>query len=396
MSDKKRFSHLDRMKDSLKGFVHRSPSQKPTSNLSISNPPTGSTSPNSASMTQAPDVTKTHENPGAMPHLVQSGSDPVPRIVKADFVLIYNGESHADLNDQKIWWMESMDGQYKYFDSEAIRCLRKHSGGIESKQLYRKTGLFRLIRDDSLHEEETDILESEQHWSEKIPLLIVKFCSKNPYVGFHLEIRWDYSDLSIHKVKDEKYAHTIWRAIQDKHQNNWQDEEYIPRKDLDEIFSEGTIKELVNSDESLAKLSQQSPNGDRSFDKNKFIIDVIAVASRLLALCVYSRLPLACLYHLMDNGHKDTDLPLTESECPHGEYKSEFHDLIMTQWRFIAHNFINKEGRPKHEKLRRKIVVPIISAEGIAEGGFGKVFKVHIDPDHHFLCSVSSLGQKEK
>lgn len=331
-----------------------------------------------------------------MPHPVQSGSDPVPRIVKADFILVYNGESHTDLNDQEIQWMESMDRQYKCFDSEAVRCLRKHAGGIESKQLYRKTGLIRLIRDDSLHEEGRDILESEQHWSEKIPLLIVKFCSKNPYVGFHLEIRWDYSDLSNLEVKDEKYARTIRRAVQDKHQKNWQDEEYIPRKVLDEIFSEGTIKELINSDESLAKLSQQSTNGDRSFDKNKFIDDVIAVASRLLALCVHSHLPLACLYHLMENGHKDTDLPLTESECPHDDYKSEFHDLIMTQWRFIAHNFINKGGRPKHEKLRARIVVPIISAEEIAEGGFGKVFKVHIDPDHHFLRSVSSLGQEEK
>ena len=427
MSSQEPVPRLRRIKKSCKRVIHSIWPKHRSFNPSISNSPTAAISPHSASVAQAHKATDTHNtaphpttviqtllpdqpshfhsipsstsqdrdaDPDIDPLIVQPESGPVPPEVKADILLVYNGDSYTDLKNQTIRWMGR--AQYKYFDSEAIRTLRKHRKDLEFKQLYRKTGLCRLIRNDNQHEEDTEILESEQHWSEKIPLLVVRFCSKNPYVEFHLAIRWDYSDLSIHKVEDEEYAHTVRRAVQDKHQTNWQQETYIPRKDLDEIFSEGTIKELINSDKSLEELSQKSTNGELSFDKTEFTDRVIHWATRLLALCVHSHLPLSCLYHLMDAGKKDTDLPLTALNCPDSTYKSGFQDLIMNQWLFIAHRYTYEDRRPKHEKLDLKVIVPIISADAVAEGGFGKVFKVYIDPDHHFFCSVSSRGTEQR
>jgi serine/threonine protein kinase len=310
----------------------------------------------------------------ANPHLVSYGSGLLSNKVKCDVILVYNEKEYHDLKDSTIEWLDP--SQYKSFDKASIRVLREH-GIPEIKQLYRKSGRCRLINDDNHREVESRILEDERQWSEVLQLLITSFFRANPYVPFHLEIRWEYSDLAIGKVEGERYAITVQRAIEKKLKRNWQDDEFVPRKDLVEIFSESTIKELINNDRSIQLSSD---------DKEKFIEDVTYCATRLLAVCVYADLPLACLYHLIRHEHKDIDLPLTPLHCPEEAYSKKFRDLLKWQCGFIAHEF--DKGRPKHRQLKDKIIVPIMFdkvQDKLGEGGFGMVYKVYIDPDHHFF-----------
>ena len=309
--------------------------------------------------------------------------------VNCRVILIYDGKEYTPDLEAQIPWLDR--SQYHIYDKAALASLRAR-GVPDSKQLYRKAGTCRLIRDDNDHEEESRILENERQWSEALPLLVTSFWSRNPYVKFRLEIIWEYSDLSINKVKGQRYAVTVSNLVNSKLQENWHKQEYIPRKDLDEIFSDDTIRELIYSDTSLQELASASPSGGEPLDRDQFIKDISLAASRLLAICIYVDLPLACLYHLMANGFTNVDLPLTNVHCPNDMYRKKFGDFMKWQGGFIAHMFNDDKGRPVHQKLADEVVVPITfdeEADRLGEGGFGEVFRVRIDPDHHLFSTVS-------
>jgi hypothetical protein len=193
-------------------------------------------------------------------------------------------------------------------------------------------------------------LENEGQWLEVLPYLITSFVSKRPYIKFHLEIFWEYSDLSINKVDNEAYSDTVRRVIHEKLKLNWENQKFIPRKDLFEILSDSTVKELINSDKSLNKI--------QGLDRDKFIQEVALAASRLLAICIFANLPLACLYELTQRGLSDIDLPLKELDCPNGVYQVSFSNFVIWQGAFIAHVFEDDGGRPKHRKLVDEVVLP--------------------------------------
>jgi hypothetical protein len=315
--------------------------------------------------------------------LVKTGSQLVSDKVDSVVILGYNGKTHRAL-DGPIRWLDK--SQYTHFDYAADRWLRDWGALPDSIQLYRKSGRCRLISHEDNREFDSKILENEEQWSEVLPYLITSFVSKHPYIKFYLEILWEYSDLSINKVENEPYAVTVRKVIHGKSKLNWQNDRFIPRKDLVEILSESTVKELINNDRSLNKIQY--------LDKDKFIQEVALDASRLLAICVYVDLPLACLYELTQQGHSDIDLPLTELHCPMGTYEVSFSNFVLWQGAFIAHDFEDDEGPPKHRKLADDVVLPIMFNEKqdlLGEGGFSWVYKVRIDPDHHFFSAVSYL-----
>jgi hypothetical protein len=317
------------------------------------------------------------------PDFIKTGSQIVSDKVDCIVTLVYDGKPHCAHELDQIHWLEK--SEYARFDYAVNRWLRDR-GVPDSKQLYRKSGRCSLVSDDDKREFDSKILENEGQWSEVLPYLITSFVSKRPYIKFHLEIFWEYSDLSINKVDNEAYADTVRRVIHEKSKLNWENQRFIPRKDLVEILSDSTVKELINSDKSLNKI--------QGLDRDKFIQEVTLEASRLLAICVYVNLPLACLYELTQRGLSDLDLPLKEMHCPNGVYQVSFSSFVLWQGAFMAHVFENDGRRPKHRKLADEVVLPIICNKDedlLGEGGFGMVYRVHIDPDHH-LFSVVSAG----
>ena len=45
-----------------------------------------------------------------------------------------------------------------------------------------------------------EILETQEYWSEALPLQLTTFIASHPYIEFHIEIRWEYSALTIYRI----------------------------------------------------------------------------------------------------------------------------------------------------------------------------------------------------
>jgi serine/threonine protein kinase len=316
----------------------------------------------------------------------QDTEELAPKEITCTLEVTYGDTIVDRLEGRKVKWQDQ--DTYDILNAAAVKCL-SHYSRAASKQFYLKSGRCRLIRHDSNKEAASEILETREQWSESLPLMIMTFCSQNPYVKFHLEVQWEYSGLQIERVDGQNYAVTIANVVHEKMKKNWEDKSFVPRKDLDEIFTRATVAALITEDSSLHDDAFLSTNG-RPLDEASFIEDVHAVASRLLAICVYADLPLICLYKLRQQKVEDIKLPLTGISCPVASYSHKFQIAMTIQGMFIAHEFrLNNKRRPEHQQLDQAVVVPILfdqsddSEDRIGQGSFGKVFKVRIDSSHH-------------
>jgi Protein kinase domain len=305
---------------------------------------------------------------------------------RADFLIIpiYDGKEHPQPHMCRLGWMEPRC--FSGVNNAALRLVREYHKVPEATQLYRKSGSCRLINNETHEVEESRIVENERQWAEAIPQMVMEHFRKSTYDKFHLEIRWEYSALSISVVKGERYATTVQTVVHKKLVMNWEDEKYIPRRDLDEIYRESTIKTLVEADESIDRLLLSAD------DANEFLEQINLHATRLLAICIHIDMPLACLYRLVERNYKDENLPLSrkESHCPLEEYEFKFESFMKWQGAFVAHTFVNDKGGPKHMLLADNVVLPITfdkTEPSLGHGGFGDVKKVYIHSDHHYFSS---------
>jgi Protein kinase domain len=316
------------------------------------------------------------------PHSIRtSGSQVSP---DADFriIPIYDGKEHSKPHKCKLPWMDPRG--FAEVNNVALRLVREHHDVSEDEQLYRKSGRCRLINNETDEVEESRIVENERQWAEAIPQMVMEHVCKPNYDKFHLEIRWEYSALSIRAVNGEKYATTVQTVVHKKLVTNWEDEKYIPCRDLDEIYQESTIKTLVQGDESIERLLLSAD------ETNEFLEQINLHATRLLAICIHVDMPLACLYQLVKGNYKDEKLPLSRKQkhCPCEEYDFKFENFMKWQGAFVAHKFVSDEGGPK--LLADDVVLPITydkTEPSLGQGGFGEVKKVYIHSDHHYFSS---------
>jgi hypothetical protein len=322
------------------------------------------------------------------PHKGLSSPKDITRVC-CQLALVYNARTLPETTVLLKWGDPS---SYDKVQDMALEQLRLN-GIRESTELYRKSGRCYLIRHDTDVEAGSRVLQHYGHWSARLRNLIMSFCLMNPDVDFHLKLCWEYSQLSIPKIEGEDYAVTVARVVRDKMKKNWEGKLFISRSDLNDIFSESTIAELVNDDKSLSDGPQfLSTTGGRALDKDPFVRTIFNKAIRILALCVLSGLPLIYLYILVEQGNMaDTSLPLGDRHCPEPKYKIEWDRFLLLQGGFVAHDFGKDKNHP-HPKLDKEVVVPIMFDEdndSLGSGGFGKVFKVRIEDDHHLFSEAS-------
>lgn len=254
---------------------------------------------------------------------------------------------------------------------------------------YLKVGRFRLVRDDTGTVAARGILERKDLWGEDLPRKIHTFRGHNYMVDFHVDIEWEYSSLDIVQIPNQTYAETIRKAIESKIRTNWETRFYVPRKDRLQIMTKDTISRLVMEDPSLQGAEALILNGGKAVELNQFSEKVYRWGACLLAWCVYSRLQLVCLYHMMRKGLQDESLPLTIDDCPDEAYVSDFRNNALYSGGFAPYTFVrNERGVVEHRQLHDNAVVPILFDQDnpdckLGQGSFGVVYKARIDRDHH-------------
>jgi hypothetical protein len=317
---------------------------------------------------------------------------PIPKAVPCKLVVFLDDKIFPHFEEARCYWN---DASYFVILQNAAHRILEEQGNFhprdESARLYKRAGRCRLVRREDDFEVESIIIENKRQWVQFLPLMVAKFAANNHFVQFYLDFRWEYSLLIINRQDGVAYAETVKGVLYDRLKRNHRNQEYIPRQVLDNLFKLSTVRELIDKDKSLKKLAQKLlTETGQLFDKDKFIAHVIADGIVYLALCIYTGLPLECLYRLTEK-YKDCTTLLQVSDCPKGISKPQFDHLVELQGAFQAHTFPNNSGHPIHRQLDNRIVVPIKfdeKGDSIGRGRFGEVFRVQIEPDHHRFSPV--------
>ncbi len=303
-----------------------------------------------------------------------------------------------------IKWLE--EGQYKVISKEIVGRIkgglkRSHGNAWGSwPKPYRLSADVRLlIVDDKGVEKllESDTVHHQGHWAQKVPVLVARHGSQNPFSKLLLEVVWHYDTIDVRGQHGKTLAQKICQAVYEKRKLNWREQWFLSTADLDAIFSEEIIRELINNDGSLSKelLEPDRPRTEEALQR--WTPEWLFLnASGLLATCIWARLPLSCLRQLViDHGKTDVDRPLIAA--PAGVDAVEFDALRMEQRMFWVYNFDDAKLKKQLERGTYEVIenwqtVPIINKGTIGGGGFGLVSEVSIYPGHHTFKDVSSYA----
>jgi hypothetical protein len=335
-----------------------------------------------------------------------------PRQVDCRLVLFLDRKGpYTGFEEFKILWQKQYNERFGEIDRGVKRWLSEKFG-VSQANLYRFAGtcvLLRLMPAENGFEEsviDSEILEKEKDWSTVLQTMVGKFYSKNRNKRCKIELRWEYKSLVIRQIPGKTFAQAVRSVVREKMEQNWLAQDYLPRADFNHIFSDEMVSILLKEDWSLKSSSQyrmQLNTETDGFSLEDFTIEVCDTSVRLLAVCVYSEMPLACLHRLMRSGIKGSNLPL---ERKHFETLKELKgvdefkcdNFRKTQGSFIPHTFEPlKGGPPVHESISASVVIPIKfdpKKDKLGTGGYGEVFKAKICTGHHRFTAVGRAHEK--
>ena len=335
--------------------------------------------------------------------------------VKCVLTVTYGGCQLGEAQRIEIDWLDK--NSYKKAIDEASQQRLAEFGHVDpSIHLYRKHGVCKIFRHAIEHEDvafvsqsisteqeiESKTLHQVEEWVEVPQVLILRFKGKYTYDDFHLDIRWDYSGFVKPTGDDKQYTKAVKIIIDEKMRTNWNDEHYIPRIDLYEILQDDTVSRLIHCDRSISAFARDG-NSTSPFDIDRFIQKVSDLGTRILAICIYAELPLICIKFMLDSGKCDASLPFGPNDmCLPREYSAAYKTFKMWQGSFVAHHFepqANNSSRRKdceqtlpYREIKAKVVMPICfdkTKDLVGNGSYGDVYRVTIDPDHHYFDPVS-------
>jgi hypothetical protein len=340
--------------------------------------------------------------------------------VNCVLIVTYDGVALGKAQHIEIDWLDKKT--YNNVDAASHKRLAEFNRVDPSIHLYRKHGVCKILRHAAYYENdpsqsmpseqevESRTMHEETEWAEVPQFLIMRFKSEYKYDEFHLELRWDYSGYVKPTGDNDHYAKAVLNLIDEKMRTNWNGDHYIPRIDLDQILQDDTIARLICCDKSIAAFIENSSDSTYPFDMEGFVNMVSDLGTKLLAICIYVELPLICLKSMLDNGKYDVSLPFGahDVELPK-EYSATYRRFMMCQGSFIAHHFERRKGAtdgPHHNEesenalpyleVKRKVVMPIHfdkERDHVGNGSYGDVYRVTVDPDHHYFDPVSSSFQ---
>ena len=279
---------------------------------------------------------------------------------------------------------------------------------IDPKNLKLSYGNCTIVSDDGA---KTRIpLRSQEDWME-VKNAITRYWNPHTHEKFRLCILRHYLACQDQPTDDTSFAKLKGLEIGDLMKSTWEKKEYVPRNLLETVISDQTIYWIIK---------KGLPNSVPQDDQDAFIHQVQAEGRILLAMCVHADLGVDCLKKLLDNGRKDSSLPLDEDSRCHRECRRKFKTLVQGQGGFRAECFVEGEYKslPSHavvplyfcsrahgnDDVDREVtglpsnqvqnssseVSAIKKAACCGHGAYGNVYCVKMDPNHHSLSTVSN------
>jgi len=182
--------------------------------------------------------------------------------------------------------------------------------------------------------------------------------------------------------------------LQEKRKTNFMGLKYIPRSDLDIFLVLEVVRRVVDAD--------TSHELEGAF-RDAFVRRIQNFAVKLFAICIFSNIRMGFLRHLIDD-HKCSDDPenhpkrSTSERCTYEFCTRKVADILERIPIFFVQNVkrdykhyefgdsmvlpLHHAGPENHEGVKAKVLL------GEHEGAVGKVYKVTIDPAHHYLSGV--------
>jgi hypothetical protein len=296
---------------------------------------------------------------------------------------------------KSVHWLK--EGEYKNItkaSKQACVSYLKRKPGLKAETLATKVdGSMTLLDVTNKNEIEAhhNPLTQEGHWSHHLPIMVGGYCAANPHSKVRLDIRFQYVIVDITPKRDETFANAVYEVMKQKFEKNWKNEEYMPSRWIEPIFTKHVIRRLVKEDKSL---------GITNWSEFQFTDGIWLWGTRLLAICIHAKCDLICLHKMIMCSEEqrvgDGKLPIHDSP-PHLQISSrDFDDLREKQKKYNIFTFeASEDGRILHydERDTKHYTMPIkISGrKELGKGSFGIVYQVEIDKKHHNFQQVSCL-----
>lgn len=279
----------------------------------------------------------------------------------------------------------------KLYGSDAFQAL--NNGAMQelgrkielgTRTLFLKYGRCRLITPDA--GEKFYPLRDQSQWCEAVrkifPAAILEIHEDHP----RLDVRLEYSAVQLAPINGQCYTETLRREIhrQMRMQTNFEERAYILLNEFIGLLSVACLQRLLQEDESFHGFVE---NDDLFVDR--FAKDVSQNARKLLAICLFTGLPLLILKVMREQGLSDAHLPLRPEQCSGKLTTMDFNLLVSEQWAFLPHRFTKQEDIPQ---LVSECIVPMSfdpHLDQVGVGSYSYIYKVSIDQACHVFSTVS-------
>ncbi|OQU98398.1 Protein kinase domain-containing protein [Cladophialophora immunda] len=259
---------------------------------------------------------------------------------------------------------------------------------LDGNKVYHRHGSCRIIASTELTPDMPYcILDNDEiaTLTDNVIILICGFINTHPHRKFSLEICWDYGYARVTPEPEpdagpkRTYHAMIKTELGKKENTNFRNQDYIPRRDQMVFQDYDVVKDLVFLDKSLKKQSAKK--------KSDMVKDIIQLpALKLLLICVYAGHDMAYLQHLLEHHGCSDENPPEPMVCSVDYCRDNVIEISRHKAKFYVKN-IDEDFR--HHELKISEVMPLRhtrpESERLGTGTSGKVYKVWIDPAHHYL-----------
>jgi hypothetical protein len=227
--------------------------------------------------------------------------------------------------------------------------------------------------------------DNEYEFAEKLTVTICEFFAKHPFDPFWLNITWAFATMGVPINPKEAYTDTVSRALYDRKVKGWGEEkgeekEYFPTDDLFQIIHKTTSSKIIDDDRPLR------------WNPEDFKHLVQWRAKKLLAVCVWVKLPMSFLEDLLDSDKQFSDeiLPTVDTtQSIAAQRPRDIQFFLRDQPMFFAYQFKPVNDGTKDFLIADNVIMPLTKIGLKGEGAFSEVFSVKIHPQHHLFEIVS-------